>query len=198
MSDSLPLTTTYFCNAIDSLSSCIEAISSRLEEASNQITQTLLNDRKLIVAGNGLSAPIANILTTSLMHQLEFERPSLPALNISSDAATISAIAKDGSYHQGLSKQVRSLGVEGDTLIALSIDGNCGNIIQAIQTAHEKGITTITIIGFNEGKMSAIKQGSDIEICLGAHSVAHATEAQLVTVNTLCHIIENQLFGGAF
>jgi len=188
----------YMCEAIDSAAKNIDIISNTLSEACDLITQTLLNDRKLIICGNGYSSPIASLLTTCFMHQQEFERPSLPAINISIDASTISAIAKDGNYHQIYSKQIRSIGHEGDTLIALSIDGNCSNIVQAMQAAHEKGINVITILGFEEGKISAVTQEGDIEVSLYANSVARAMEAQLLAINTLCHQIENQLFGGTY
>lgn len=196
--EQLSLTANYLCEAVDSIAANIETISESLDNACQLVTNTLLNDHKLIICGNGHSAPIASLLTTCFMHQLEFERPSLPAVNISIDSTTISAIAKDGNYHHSFAKQIRALGTEGDTLIALSIDGNCGNIVQAIQTAHEKGIKVITIIGFSEGKMSAIKQGEDIEILLETQTVARAMEAQMVTANAMCHQIENHLFGGAF
>ena len=186
----------YLCEAIDSAATHIDKIAMQLNDACNLIGQTLLSDKKLIICGNGYSAPIASILTTCLMHQQEFERPSLPAINISIDATTISAIATDGNHHQAYSKQIRAMGNEGDTLVALSIDGNCSNIIQAIQTAHEKEIHVITITGFENGKMSAVQHGDDIEILLHSQSVARAMESQLFAVNALCHQIENQLFGG--
>lgn len=185
----------YLCDAIDSAASNIEKISPFLNEACELITDALLNDKKLLICGNGYCAPLASLLTTCLMHQQEFERPSLPALNLSIDSTTISAIAKDGSYHQVYAKQIRSIGNDGDILIALSIDGNCSNIVQAIQTAHEKEIPVVTIIGYDEGRISAMKEGKDVEIKLHAQSVARATESQLLAVNTLCYQIENHLFG---
>lgn len=197
MSD-LSALSNYLCESVDSASANIEPLSETLEYACDLITQTLLNDKKLIICGNGLCGPVASILTTSLMNQQEFERPSLPAINISIDSTTISSIAKDGNYHLSYAKQIRAIGYEGDTLIALSIDGNCGNIVQAIQTAHEKEIKVITLIGYEDGKMSAIKQGQDVEILLNKDSVARSMEAQLMAVNAMCHQIENQLFGGAF
>lgn len=197
MSELSPLSN-YLCEAVDSAAANLEPLSETLEQACDLITQTLLSDKKLIICGNGLSGPIASILTTSLMNQQEFERPSLPAINISIDSTTISSIAKDGNYHLSYAKQIRAIGYEGDTLIALSLDGNCGNIVQAIQTAHEKDIKVITIVGYEDGKMSAIKQGQDVEVQLNTNSVARSLEAQLIAVNAMCHQIENQLFGGAF
>lgn len=194
--DDLSPISNYLCEAIDSAASHIEEVAPQLNDACNLIGQTLLSDKKLIICGNGYSAPIAAILTTCLMHQQEFERPSLPAINISIDTTTMSAIATDGNHHQVYSKQIRAMGCEGDTLVALSIDGNCSNIVQAIQTAHEKDIHVITITGFENGKISAVHHSDDVEILLYNQSVARAMESQLMAVNTLCHQIENQLFGG--
>lgn len=194
MSELSPITD-YLCNAVDSAANNIERMSHSLERASELVIASLLNDKKLIVCGNGYSAPIASVLTTSLMHQQDFERPSLPAINISIDSTTISAIAKDGNYHNVYAKQIRAIGQEGDTLIALSIDGNCSNIVQAIQTAHEKNIQIISLCGFTQGNMSAVIQPQDVEVLLEASSVSRAMEAQLFAANALCHQIECQLFG---
>lgn len=195
MTTELSPITQYLCEAIDASAQNLERIAVQIEIACATITETLLNDRKLIICGNGYSAPMASLLTTCLMHQQEFERPSLPAINIAIDSTVISAIAKDGNYHQTYAKQIRALGHEGDTLIALSIDGNCSNIVQAIQTAHDKNIKVVTIIGQEGGRISALKQHYDVEIMLYTHSVARSLEVQLLTVNTLCHQIESQLFG---
>jgi len=189
--------TAYLCEAIDCAAESIETIPAQLASACDLVSQTLLSDRKLIICGNGHSAPIASLLTTCLMHQQEFERPSLPAINISIDSSTISAIAKDGNYQHVYSKQIRAIGNAGDTFIALSIDGNCSNIVQAIQAAHEKEINVITIIGFENGNISAVRMGGDIEVQISATSVARAMESQLLSVNAMCHQIENQLFGSA-
>lgn len=194
MSELSPITE-YLCNAIDAAAGNIEEISQQLEDACALIIQSLLNDRKIIVCGNGFSAPIAGLLTTGLMHQHEFERPSLPALNISIDSTTISAIAKDGNYHNVYAKQLRALGQEGDTLIALSIDGNCGNIVQAVQTAHEKNIQVIAISGAEKGNISAVILEQDVEVTLNSPNSTRAMEAQLLTANALIHQIECQLFG---
>lgn len=191
-------TSNYLCEAIDNAAENIDRYSNAIEDACHLITQALLNDKKLIICGNGYSAPLASLLTTCLMHQQEFERPSLPAINLSSDPTTISAIAKDGNYHQVYAKQIRAMGNEGDVLIALSIDGNCNNIVQAVQCAHEKGIDAITILGFADGNISSMKEGKDIEILLHATSVARAMESQLLAVNALCYQVENQLFGAAY
>lgn len=195
MTDLAPITN-YLCEAIDTTAANIERISSRIELACSLLTQTLLNDRKIIICGNGLSNPIGSILSTSLLNQQEFARPSLPAINLSLDPTCILSISKTNSQHQIFANQISAIGAEADTLIALSIDGNCGNIIQAIQAAHEKNINVIIITGFNTGKATAILQSDDIEISIDSNSVARVLEIQLLIVNSLCHQLDATLFGG--
>lgn len=195
MTDLSPLTS-YLCEAIDTTATNLESITPNIELACETLTQTLLNDRKIIICGNGLSNAIGNILSSSLLNQQEFARPGLPAINLSIDSTNILSISKSYSQHQVFSSQINTLGAEGDTLIALSIDGNCGNIIQAIQAAHEKNINIITICGFGRGKISAILQSEDIHIDIDSQSVARVLEIQLLISNSLCHQLEATLFGG--
>ena len=194
MSELSPITN-YLCDAIDTAAGNIETISKGLEEGSQKIIDSLLNDKKIIICGNGYAAPIAALLTTSLMHQQDFERPSLPAINISIDSTTISAIAKDGNYHNVYAKQLRAIGQEGDTLVAISIDGNCSNVVQAIQTAHEKRIHVLTLCGNTQGKITAVIQQPDTEIAMNCSNMPRATESLLLTANALAHQIDCQLFG---
>lgn len=195
MTDLAPITN-YLCEAIDTTAANIENISINIDHACTRLTETLLNDQKILICGNGLSNPIGSIFSTSLLNQQEFARPSLPAINLSIDPTSILSISKSNSHHQVFSNQINAIGSEGDTLLALSVDGNCSNIIQAIQAAHEKNIHVISISGFKSEKVSAIIQSDDIDIQIESESVARVIEIQLLIVNSLCHQLEATLFGG--
>ncbi len=196
MTELAPLTH-YLCEAIDTSAANIERLSTDIEQAGTLLIQTLLSDRKIMVCGNGLSSAIGNILSSSLVNQQEFDRPSLPAINLSTDATNILAISRNHNPHQMFAHQINALGHEGDTLITLSTDGSCSNIIQAIQAAHEKAIHVINITGSKTNKLSAILQSEDINIKIESESVARVLEIQLLVANSLCHHIETLLFGGA-
>jgi len=185
----------YYCQVLDSAAINLESFPDILPIASRTIVNSLLNDGKIIIFGSGHSTPIASHFTSCLMNQHEFERPSLPAVNISTDMATIAAITKDSNYNEIFSKQIRAMGNTHDTVVALSVDGNCGNILQAIQAAHDKAMNVITIVGYGGGHITSIKQADDIEIPILAHSMPRVLEAQLFVTNALCHLVENQLFG---
>lgn len=183
------------CRSVDDLAINIDSISSQIEGVSELIVNTLLNDGKLLICSNGYASPFGEILTTSLMHQQAFERPSLPAINLSLDATTISAIANNTNPQVVYSRQIRAIGREGDCLITLSTDGNCSNLIQAVESAHEKNINVASINGLANAKLAEKMKGDDRGVNLNAKSLTNTMELMLLTVNALCRKIESQLFG---
>lgn len=195
MTDLSPITN-YLCEAIDTTAANIEKISPKIEQACQLLTQTLLSDKKILICSNGLASPIGNLFSAYLTSQQEFARPSLPAINLSMDPTNILSISKSTSQHQVFANQLYALGHEGDTLVTFSIDGNCSNILQAIQAAHEKNMHVIAFSGFDTGKTSAILQPEDIDIHVESKSVARIIEIQLLTVNSLSHQLDATLFGG--
>ena len=54
------------------------------------------------------------------------------------DEATLTAIALDEGFNEIYAKQVSSLGHPGDVLLTLSVNGNAGNIVAAIEAAQER------------------------------------------------------------
>lgn len=65
------------------------------------------------------------------------------------------------SFDSVFSKYLEALGNRGDVLLAISTSGNSSNILQAIDTAHVKGMKVIGLTGKTGGKM---KEKCDITI----------------------------------
>ena len=64
------------------------------------------------------------------------------------------AIANDLSFGAIFARQVRALGGSGDVLLALSISGNCANLLAAIDAAHEREMVVVGLTGQGGGKMA--------------------------------------------
>ena len=83
----------------------------------------------VLVCGNGGSAGDAQHFSSELLNRFERERPSLPAIALTTDSSTITSIANDYSYNEVFSKQIRALGQPGDVLLAISTSGNSANVM---------------------------------------------------------------------
>ena len=141
-----------------------------IEYASQHIVSALLNDKKILICGNGRSATTAQLFSLAMLNQFERDRPSLPAINLAADIATITAIANDYQFDDIFSKQLRALGQSGDILLIYNDGNNPANIAKVIASAHEKEITVIAITGNENGLISPLLQETDIEIRVSLNS----------------------------
>ena len=183
------------CESIDSLTDILESLPLSVSNASQLMVNSLLSDGKIVICGNGSSAPLAGFLASSLMTRHEHERPGLPAIDLCSNASLITTISKDSSYNDIFSKQIRALGHSNDTLVAFTEDGNCANIIQAIQAAHDKEMNIVILSGKDGGHIASLQHPEDIEIRITSDSSARIKEGHLLSINTICSLIDQQIFG---
>ncbi|MGI1677262.1 MAG: SIS domain-containing protein [Cellvibrionaceae bacterium] len=172
-----------------------ETLAPLIEAASLTIVNALLNEKKILVAGNGNSSALGQIFVSNLLNRLEQERPSLPAISISADSTALTAIANDASYNDIFAKQIRAFGQEGDVLILVSTTGDSSNIVQALAAAHDKNIPIIALTGHDGGDLATLLNQNDIELRAPSDSNIHINEVHLLSLLCLCDLIDFQLFG---
>ncbi len=175
----------------DSLSSLCELIAF----ASQQIVESLVNDKKILTCGNGGSAGDAQHFSSEMLNRFERERPALPAIALTTDTSTLTSIANDYHFDEVFAKQIRALGQAGDILLVYSTSGNSGNIVSAVKTAHDKEMVVIALTGKDGGVLASILNESDIEIRVPSDSTARIQEVHLLITHCLCDLIDQQLFG---
>jgi D-sedoheptulose 7-phosphate isomerase len=155
----------------------------------------LLAGGKILSCGNGGSAGDAQHFSAELLNRFEKERPGLPAIAISTDTSTLTAIANDYDYNEIFSKQVSALGTDGDILLAISTSGNSANVIAAIEAAHERGMRVVAMTGKDGGKIASVLSETDTEIRVPSERTARIQEVHLVVIHCLCDLIDTYLFG---
>lgn len=185
-------------NFTDSIQTKIHAADSILNiiaEASEEIVQSLLEGHKVLSCGNGGSACDALHFSSEMLNRFKQERPGLPAIALSADIPTLTAIANDYHFSDIFAKQVRALGQPGDILLAISTSGNSTNVVNAIKAAHDKQMIVIALTGCDGGKIVEFLQEKDIEIRVPANETARIQETHLLIIHCICDIIDYRLFG---
>ena len=186
----------HFTTSLQTQQDTLANLAELIEFASQRLVATLLNDKKIITCGNGRSAAIAQLLSSAMLNQYERDRPSLPAIALTTDSTTITAIANDYHFDDIFAKQLRALGQNGDILVAYTDGDNSANIAKAISTAHDKDISVIALTGNNGGMISPLLHETDIEIHVPSNSGIHIQEVHVLITHCLCDLIDHQLFGG--
>jgi len=166
-----------------------------ITEASQIITSALMNGHKILSCGNGGSAGDAQHFSSEMLNRYEMERPSLPAIALTTDTPTLTSIANDYSFDMVFSKQIHALGSEGDLLLAISTSGNSNNVVRAIEAAHDRNMKVIALTGKTGGTMAETLSADDIEIRVPAESTARIQETHLLIIHCLCDLIDHQLLG---
>ena len=185
-----------FAESIETKMKAAEMLPESILAAGDRIVQSLLNGGKVLACGNGGCAANVQHFSAGMLNRFQRERPSLPAIALSTDASTMTAIANEYSYNDVFSKQIRALGNQGDVLLALSTTGHSANIVQAIQAAHDRGMQVVALTRADGGQISALIDAQDVEIRVPAESPARIHEVHLLVVQSLCDHIDQQLFGG--
>lgn len=172
-----------------------EVINVAIVAASECMSQSLLNEGKILSCGNGGSAGDAQHFSSELLNRFERERPGLPAMALTTDSSTITSIANDYTYDDIFSKQIRALGQKNDVLLAISTSGNSENINRAIVAAHERGMRVVALSGRDGGPMAGLLTEDDVEIRVPANRTARIQEVHLLVIHCICDLIDVALLG---
>lgn len=186
----------HFSESIQTIINSADSLTDVIDSAGRIMVESILNGGKILICANGSSTSDSKRLATYLINQFEIERPSLPAIQLSTDISIISRKKTVDPTIEIFSKQVYTLGQTGDILFVLSTNEYTENIINAIQIAHDKALCVIALTNDNCTNLSSTLFDTDIEICVPSKSIPHTETGHAVIINCLCDIIDQSLFGG--
>lgn len=187
----------HFEESIETKRAAMASIIAEIAEAGELMVETLRNGGKILSCGNGGSAGDAQHFSAELLNRFEMERPGMPAIALTTDSSTITAIANDYAYQDIFAKQVLALGNAADLLLAISTSGNSPNVLRAVDSAHELRIKVVALTGCDGGMMRGALEETDVEIRVPADRTARIQEVHILIIHALCEFIESALFSNS-
>ncbi len=165
-------------------------LSNEINKTANLIVSALTKNKKIIIIGNGGSAADAQHIAAEFLGRYKIKRKSIPAIALTSNSSTTTAIANDYDFSDVFSRQCESLVSKGDVVIGISTSGNSQNVIKGLKISKKNGGLTIGLLGNKGGK---IKNIVDMSLVVNATSVPRIQEAHRVIYHIICEIVEEEL-----
>ena len=180
-----------FTESIQTKIAASEILPEHIEKAAYMIVEALIRGNKVLSCGNGGSAGDAQHFASNMLNRYERDRPSLPAIALSTDTSTLTSIANDYNFEEIFAKQVRALGQPGDILLAISTSGNSENVIKAVEMAHQKGMKVVGLLGKSGGKL---KDMVDVPLIVDCPITDRIQEIHIKLIHIFIEGIERSLY----
>lgn len=162
----------------------IKATKGQCDDIVNMLMDCFNNKHKVILAGNGGSATDAMHFATDLLAGFRRGRRFLPAISLTGNQTSLTALANDYGYDEVFTKQLEALGYEGDVFIGLSTSGKSKNILEGLRISKEKGLKTIIFTGKD------VSLDADIVINIDSNMSAYIQNVYYILLHMICLEVE--------
>lgn len=158
-------------------------------QAAEVLVQALRAGGKVLLFGNGGSAADCTHIAAELVGRFKAERRAMPALSLTDNASSMSAIANDYAYDVVFERQVQAFGTQGDVAVALTTSGMSRNVVAGLHAARAAGLRTVAFTGAGGGECAAAA-----ELCLRIPSddTARIQECTLLLCHAICEWVERE------
>ena len=161
-------------------------------ETAQAIASIYRNKGRLLTMGNGGSSCDAAHIAVEFLHPVTTGRPSLPAINLASDQAMITAVGNDVGFDHIFIRQLIAQGKSEDGIIGASTSGNSVNLLRAFEKAKEMGLTTIALTGGTGGLM-ATSPAIDHCLTVESHSIHRIQECHVLIYHIVWDLVHTLL-----
>ncbi len=161
-----------------------------LDALAERCATALRNGGKILFFGNGGSAADAQHLAAELTIRFVADRRALAAIALTTDSSALTACGNDFGFEAVFARQIEALGRPGDVAIGFSTSGTSPNIVRAVETARDMGLTAAAFSGRTGGKLRGI---ADPILLIPSATTARIQEMHGLLGHILCAEIESRL-----
>jgi D-sedoheptulose 7-phosphate isomerase len=171
---------------------CLDEQADRVVAAATAMAAAFDAGARLWIAGNGGSACDAMHAAVEFTHPIFEKRRPLPAIALSADLASITAVGNDHGFAMTWAAALKVHARKGDLLLALSTSGQSANVLRALGAARELGVTTIGFTGGDGGRMPQICDHCVVVPSFAIHRIQEVHVALLHVLWDTIHVIRGE------
>jgi D-sedoheptulose 7-phosphate isomerase len=157
-------------------------------EVSQKMADRFQAGHTLWVMGNGGSACDAQHIAVEFVHPIIEKRRALPAFDLVSQVAVLTAISNDKDYARIFVDQLDLWAKPGDMVIAISTSGNSPNLIYALEAVRPKDILTVAFSGKDGGRLADVAEYCFTVPSYSTHRIQESHVALLHILWDLIHV----------
>jgi D-sedoheptulose 7-phosphate isomerase len=143
---------------------------------------------KLMVFGTGGACTDAQHVAVEFVHPVIVGKRALPAISLTSDAATLTAVAARDGLAEIFAYQLRQLAEPADIALGLSADGDCGPVLSGLVAATDLGMLTVALAGGSGGAIAA-RSAADHLLTAASADPRIVKEMQVTTYHVLWELV---------
>lgn len=156
-----------------------------------ELARAFRRGNKVLLFGNGGSAADAQHIAAELEGKFYKEREPLPAIALTTNVSSLTAIANDYGYEMVFAKGVKALAKKGDIVIGISTSGESPSVLQGMEEANRIGAITVAFTG-QGGKLREL---ANYVLSIPSSDTPRIQEAHITAGHIICYLVEEALFG---
>jgi D-sedoheptulose 7-phosphate isomerase len=166
----------------------LERYTDTIGEVCQKMARRFADGHKLWVMGNGGSACDAQHIAVEFVHPIIEKRRALPAFDLVSQVAVLTAISNDKDYARIFVDQLELWAQPGDMAIAISTSGNSPNLIYALEAVRSRDVLTIAFSGKDGGRLTDVAEYCFTVPSYSTHRIQESHVALLHILWDLTHV----------
>ena len=118
------------------------------------------------------------------------ERRPFPAIALSTNTSSLTAIGNDYDYSRVFSRQIEGICARNDYVVGISTSGNSSNVINGVRKAKEIGAYTLALTGMDGGKLR-----NEVDHCIRVKSniTPIIQEVHIAIIHMICYSFDAML-----
>jgi D-sedoheptulose 7-phosphate isomerase len=123
----------------------------RIVSAAHAMARRFHQGGKLVAFGTGSGSTDAQHVAVEFVHPVIVGKRALPAISLTSDAATITAVAARAGLDRVFAHQIAHLAEPADIALGIAAGAPSPPVMEGLRAAGEHGLLTILLVGGPDG-----------------------------------------------